>query len=90
MYTKGEWQVVSDPLGKFTDIFVETGMPIATIRHYTDREQDLANAHLIASAPELYEALSYIIRALDEAGYIKANSIFMDMPNKALAKAEGG
>ena len=47
------------------------------------------NAHLIAAAPELYEALKYIIRALDEAGIIKANSIFMVTPNKAIAKASG-
>jgi len=38
------------------------------------------------SIEDLVEALEYIIRELDRANIIKANSIFMDMPNKALAK----
>jgi len=38
--------------------------------------------------PTLYESLEYIIRELDKAGIIKANSIFMLMPNKALAKVK--
>ena len=38
---------------------------------------------------KLYEALDYIVRALDEAAIIKRNSIFMEMPVKALSKARG-
>ena len=38
---------------------------------------------------ELYEALQYIICELDQADVIKANSIFMEFPNRVLAKIEG-
>ena len=47
------------------------------------------NARKIVAAPDMYKALKYIIRELDKANIIKANSIFMAMPNKALAKADG-
>ncbi len=62
MYTKEEWRVISDPLGKFTDIFGEAGMPIATITHYgRDIEQNLANAHLIAKSPQMFELLKRMV-----------------------------
>jgi hypothetical protein len=41
------------------------------------------------AAEDMHEALKYIIRELDKAKIIKANSMFMEMPNKAIAKAEG-
>lgn len=40
------------------------------------------------SIQALYEALIHIVRELDKAGIIKADSIFMEMPNKALSQAE--
>ena len=84
-YTKGEWKVVSDPQGKFTDIFGEVGMPIATITHFSkDRTQDLADAQLIAAAPALYEALKSVMGM----GTI-VDSHEKDMALKALAKVEG-
>jgi len=45
--------------------------------------------NLIRASEDMYEALKYIIRELDKADIIKANSIFMELPNKAIAKAEG-
>jgi len=39
---------------------------------------------------ELLEALEYIIRELDKANVIKADSIFMEFPNKVLTKIRGG
>ena len=47
------------------------------------------SCRLQRAAPKLYEALKYIIRELDKAGIIKADSIFMEMPNKAIAIVEG-
>ena len=41
-----------------------------------------------ANISALYESLDYIIRELDKAGVIKANSIFMDMPNRVLTKVK--
>ncbi len=41
-----------------------------------------------SSISDLCESLEYIIRELDKAGVIKKNSIFMEMPNKVLAKVK--
>lgn len=38
---------------------------------------------------ELYEALKYVIRELDKADIVKADSILMEYPNRAIAKVEG-
>ena len=48
-----------------------------------------ARKKLDKAAPDMYEALKYIIRELDKANIIKADSIFMAMPNEVLAKVEG-
>jgi hypothetical protein len=84
-YTKGQWQ-----RNKFK---IECdGAEIATLPapHYIYRKPECdANANLIVSAPLLYEALKYIIRELDKADIIKDNSIFMEMPQRAIKKAEG-
>jgi len=58
---------------------------IATIKPQGDRQ--LANAHLIAAAPAMYEALKFVEERLVRSGY-------PDGPNlqairKALAQAEG-
>jgi hypothetical protein len=48
-----------------------------------DHEQQLANAHLIAAAPDLYEALEYILTAND------GEPDRFDRAHAALAKARG-
>jgi hypothetical protein len=93
-YTKGEWRVVADPLGKFTDIFGEIGMPITTITHSgMNIGQDIANAHLIAAAPDMYEALKMALDALRALLYEHPDddigSAQKEVIEKALAKAEG-
>jgi len=47
---------------------------------------DIEYCPLHKSAPKLRKALKYIIRELDKADIIKADSIFMEMPNRAIAK----
>jgi len=66
-YTKGEWENEEDGVITATD-----GKQIASV-FPRDR---LANAHLIAAAPDMYEAL-------------RALAVFLDSAFKALAKAEG-
>ena len=83
-YTKGEWKVY---IGKC--IRVESESKCICLLHDCE-DEDLVNAQLIASSPKLYEALKYIIRELDKANIIKANSVFMLKPQKAIAEAEGG
>lgn len=85
-YTKGDWTRQGNKITAFGS------GTIAICPPPTNDEgvfEFIANAHLIAAAPELYEALKYIVRALDEANVIKTTSIFMEMPNKAIAKARG-
>jgi len=38
---------------------------------------------------ELLDALKYIIRELDKAGIIKADSVFMSYPQRVIGKIEG-
>ena len=63
MYTKGEWKVRKNehPKSRFDfeyEIIVESGTGKS---HYpiAETKNGKANAHLIAAAPELYEALKY-------------------------------
>ena len=46
-----------------------------------------ANAHLIAAAPAMYEALSTLVELLGERGLYPLN---VDDARRALAQAEGG
>jgi len=73
-YTKGEWIVAS---GEFTDkgVLYEVIMP--------KQEICIADAHLIAAAPDMYEALKYAERRLRQNGIVPVLVI------KAIAKAEG-
>lgn len=91
-YTKGEWRsCLTDTLPDRWTICAgekgERGIAKTVLDNLIPPQEKEANAHLIAAAPELYEALSYIIRELDQANIIKAE--FMATPQKALAKAEG-
>lgn len=90
MHTKGEWIVKLDPMGKFIDIFGEVGMPIATIYIYSkDKTQDLANAHLIAAAPAMLEALHLMLR--DYSSNPVEDKFFQAClkARQAITKAEG-
>ena len=81
-YTKGEWSV-----GDIAIITWEVGVRII---HDGNEEKPLAfakalvNAHLIAAAPEMYEALNEIISGEDYIPPYMAQTI-----NEAIAKAEG-
>ena len=97
-YTKGKWKVYTDNMVGMTDIVVEDGTgffteTIASIRRTNKNYK--ANAHLIVSAPKLYEALKVVKDALENNQNngkealqfaIKASLFITD---KALAKAEG-
>ena len=83
-HTKGEWKTYRNALGQWA---VSTDLePIAQVdRHY--------NAHLIAAAPDMYEALKeladimeVVIEAPDVA---QLDSFTLQPARQALAKAEG-
>ncbi len=57
-FTRGPWRVGADvPPGIDASVNDQSGMSLARIRRTPGRVQMAANAHLIAAAPELYEAL---------------------------------
>ena len=85
-YTKGEW-AASHPLNDITTIITPEFL-LAKIEWGTmvKEPQQRANAHLIAAAPELYEALRLLAGSLET----KAHPVYFQMAKEALAKAEGG
>jgi len=98
-YTKGEWWIDKGDFGytvKAEQSIVkgfddDNDIEIAELNTYLDNESEvIANAQLIASAPDLYEACKEASEwlVLMEA-YIPLHSLILDGLNKALAKAEG-
>jgi hypothetical protein len=97
-YTKGEWKVEEDNLGckniivDKQEIFSIGGdtNEIGYTTGLSNEEQDLANAHLIAAAPEMYEALKEMVRHFNQD---VLNTYFdnktLNPAKQALAKAEG-
>lgn len=103
-WTPGPWEFFegedNEYHGKIRDdilgTIVANDWHIARIWDFNDAdnaatEECQANAHLIAAAPELYEALEanmQLVHALTGATDDLANNI-LDLGNKALAKARG-
>ena len=52
-FTKGPWKIKEHDMGEF--IYCSQGYPLALP---CDRPEHNANSHLIAAAPDLYEALN--------------------------------
>lgn len=79
-YTKGEW-TTGQREGEYSH-WVDIGMSqrITVVNK--------ANAQLIASAPDLYEALKELV-GRDEYGSIRLPTQALDIMKKAIAKAEG-
>lgn len=93
-FTKGPWKVrdvrdygVDTIIGADKNFVAETG----SWRPEHKKEQH-ANAHLIASAPDMYEAIKKAYKKLDDSGawdmYEDVADVMGDL-KKALAKAEG-
>ena len=96
-YTKGEWKIEED-YTVVSDVFRYEGFlyKIAEVTSHT-KEETLANAQLIAAAPEMYKTLKAIVaegtRCLDAAR--PGREIYdidkVDrMARQAIAKAEKG
>lgn len=92
-HTQGPWNVSKPNCG--LGIFDVNGKSVAAISSNQSRswEEKEANARLIASAPELLEALKAsravlksVIGTIDEMRIIKEQ---IDLIDKAIAKAEG-
>jgi len=87
-YTKGKWEAISVPFENNSDYVVLDGKTLCSVKKHFGKEQAQANAHLIAAAPDMYEALEMIYNlALGYTDVPKdevANAI-----RPILAKAEG-
>ncbi|MBA7685645.1 hypothetical protein ES703_94070 [subsurface metagenome] len=81
-YTKGEWKVKGGP-HQYMIVGKDDGDLIA------DCYNNLEEAQLIASAPDLYEALRTIIEALHSNEVARAYRVAESNGIQALAKAEG-
>jgi len=88
-YTKGEWKILHVPEAHqpfLIGIGLDDNHPVATVTktHFPDEAK--ANAQLLASAPDMYEALKEILSIIHyNEPLAKANTIIY----KAIAKAEG-
>ncbi len=93
-YTKGEWYV--DPNYDWVRAKEIDGRVVANCTGY-DREQQRANANLIAASPEMHEALKLIKRDFGDGKNVFWHTL-VNPPNQTtfgkiidgvLAKAEG-
>jgi hypothetical protein len=84
-WTDGSWFVEHGSLWVLSDDPRAT--IIAEVSGAPSNPQALADARLIAAAPDLYEALASIVRKIDLLGPVTAPS--MNAARTALAKARG-
>lgn len=86
-YTKGEWKI--KPIGGGITPFIYEIR--GNSEEFIGRAKTLANAHLIAAAPDMYEALQTLSEQLTGANISFSQDMFDAKRNarKALAKAEG-
>jgi len=85
-YTKGEWYIEEYP-EHFDIRSLDYGFD-ADVAHVFKRKGCEANAHLIAAAPDMYEALKYAFSILTGGRQVGLSDWGIKM-QKALAKAEG-
>ena len=87
-YTKGEWKRIYVPeahLVTIAAVGLDSNHAIATINKKSFPDEWKANAQLIASAPDMYEALKGIVADLEN--YIQP--YILEATKEALAKVEG-
>ena len=82
-HTPGPWRVVEDRVPSSLEVYAGK-TAIAECWRRADVETEIANARLIAAAPDLLEALEFVIRGVPDTweGVQKARA--------AIAKATGG
>lgn len=87
-YTNEKWVVVPTGIAEYPYCIDTEDKEVAKIHGLQNNAETKANAHLIASAPDLYEALGALITAEDEGfeqlGYGRSQNA-----RQAIAKAEG-
>ena len=109
MFTKGKWQVgYNDGSGRFgkhkgaySSSVTCANHLLATVWHHDEDDYPKdhpimiakANAHLIAAAPDLYEALKHLVEYIDKEGPAakewRAITEWCEKGEQAILKAEG-
>lgn len=96
-FTKGPWSADS-PYSTMFMVVDSQQQPITEVQCGTDEhgdylacEKEKANAHLIAAAPELYDALEDLLEQLDMTPELNLDSwgVYTFEAEAALAKARG-
>ena len=97
-WTTGPWEAIFDseemPMGDWGVIsnhYDPIGETVWVAHTYHGLSRERADAHLIAAAPDLYEALAELLR-VDDEWHGSVNSEMADARNKArtaLTKARG-
>ena len=91
MYTKGQWEITSTLVTCSTQIECD-GKRICEVKHFDnfkqdpDDEQGLANAKLIAAAPELLEACERALGVLEDENIFGQARLLLTV---AIKKATG-
>lgn len=97
-YTKGPWRVSSSTIVFSDNGYLQVICNTLPLLYAEIQEKDIAmeeasaNAHLIAAAPNLLEALRNIVSMSRAANWDKATTgrqLLLDDAEKAIAKAEG-
>lgn len=90
-YTKGPWRYSLEPQPNGCPIIGANGLMIAMLAHSANKPEEkeaaLANARIIAAAPEMLEALEEILRANHDDFYLPFG--LQSMIEKAVDKAKG-
>ena len=96
-WTKGPWPI--KPTGDFKRIVIGDGLvdgpggyEVAEVySDDCDRDEAMANAHLIAAAPDLYAALEWAAQNAEESEAGRDSEWYANLErcNAALAKARG-
>ena len=90
-YTKGEWKA-NYTGSKLVSVDCSSRAEVVAIcgknKWIKTRDEQIANAHLIASAPDMYEALKELSNYHPKQGY-EQWLILLNKAQQAIAKAEG-
>ena len=89
-FTPGPWKIMNDKNG-YPLIFngVDGFNPICRLEHKAKFDRKIADANLIAAAPEMYEALQDLINQMNELSAYGDPLPDDSKAIKALAKARG-
>lgn len=98
-HTKGPWTIELVGTQPYVRMFVgkvglpnETGFARFSVQPYTDTKKALANAKLIAAAPDLLEALQFALPIMESLSGFENGVYQCDLMKMraAIAKAKGG